>query len=281
MKQTRLRHGPEGLFKFVLLLFILAAFIASCEDQEQQEEGQIEEREEEYPGTEVTAIDSPYRQTQDSGKYTAAATDSNHIRIVFTTTESDSATPCERIDLVQVIQMFADGNPIKPGTYFNGFGYRDPTALDDDPNTAENESGIYVDHTKKADGTPWGKPGYNAPNQGPGTPGAKNGTTSNSDIEDAPQTGGGDNGFRSPTNAGGYQSVRYEFEVCAYCAKGHDCPDYFECITWVYEKTAADQAAGRSGRSRVTGQSNGPSAKFKKAVGKFNTAKGYTPCTSE
>jgi hypothetical protein len=278
MYQTRfVRHA--GLLRLVLLLFVVAAFVVGCKNKEQRKEEEEGRQQRQEPReTETRGIDTPYSKTEDSGKYTPAVADSNHIRVVFQTSKSDSATPCERIDIVQVVQIFADGRPLKEGEYYRPFNFTDTTALNDDPSTAENEHGTHVDHVKRGDGTVWGKPGYNAPDQGVGTPGAKNGTTTDSEIEDLPQTGGGDKRFKSPTNPGGYESVRFEFEDCAYCAKGHDCPHCFECITWVYERTAADKAAGKPGLSRVTGQSRGPSNKFKKALDKFNTARGYNPC---
>lgn len=110
---------------------------------------------------------------------TESADDSNRVKLVFDPDESDDVTKCEIIGQVQVIQMFADGKPKKPGDYYAGFSYRDVAALD---------NGTYVDHL----------PAHTSPDYqsaAAGSHGKKNGGSVKVVLHDAPNTVGGDKGF--------------------------------------------------------------------------------------
>jgi hypothetical protein len=198
---------------------------------------------------------TPWGGSQDQGGGTPGAGDTNRVDIVFDPSKSELTTPCEEIVLIQTVQMCANGIPVDPGVYYDGFEYRDDDAIDDQPDTSGDETGTYVDHLEDAS-TPY----YQASAGGPGSVGSSNGTSSNSSLVDAPATGGGNRGFD------GLQTVKYKFETCAFCAKGEDAGHYFGCLLWEYTKTGADQAAGTPGTSTFTGTSNQPSPGFQAAV---------------
>jgi hypothetical protein len=196
---------------------------------------------------------TPWSGSQDQGGATAAPGDTNRVDFVFDPSKSELTTPCEEIVLIQVAQICPNGIPVDPGTYHDGYEYRDDDAIDDQPDTSGDETGTFLDHVK-GDTTPYYQ------DTGGGSVGSSNGHSTNSTTADAPSTSGGNRGFPSLT------SVTMKFETCAFCRKGEDAGHYFGCITWEYTKTAGDQAAGTPGTSTFTGTSNQPSSGFTAAV---------------
>lgn len=207
-------------------------------------------------GQDVTS-GTPWEGSHDQGGGTPGAGDTNRVDIEFHPERSELTTPCEEIVLIQTIQMLANGIPVDPGDYYDGFDYRDDDTIDDDPNTSGDETGTYVDHLTDAT-TPY----YQASAGGGGAVGSSNGASTPSSIMDAPGTGGGDRGFN------GLQKVTYVFETCAFCAKGEDAGHYFGCIKWEYTKTTTDQTAvpARPGTSKFTGTMDQPSQGFRDAA---------------
>ena len=189
-------------------------------------------------------------------------TSGNRIDIEFDPDKSSKVKKCEEIVHVQFIRMFSDGVAIKPGTYYSGFKFRDPVTTND---------GWYVDHLKEEK-----TPDYQ---QGNGN-GKKNGGTTKATIVDAPNTGGGDKGFKSPTNPDGWKKVKYEFVAFAYCMKGDDCGKWYEGVQWEYKKTSDDHLGGKKGESKIINNNvtSKPTKSQLEAFEKFNKAKGFTPC---
>ncbi len=199
---------------------------------------------------------TPWEGSQDQGAATPAAGDTNQVSFEFHPERSELTTPCEQIALIQTCQMFADGVPLDPGDYFDGYEYRDDDAISDLPGTRADESSTYLDHVED-DTTPYYQ------DSGGGIQGESNGTVVASTTTDTPRTGGGDRGF--PRIA----DVLYKFEICAFCARGEDAGHYFGCLTWEFAKSAAEQAAGSPGTSRFTGTSDQPSEGFSAAVDRW------------
>lgn len=194
----------------------------------------------------------------------SASTSGNSFSITFDPSTSTPTPQGDRIQFIQSIQMTADGVAIKPGTYYSGFAYRDPTATSD---------ATYIDHLSNFT-TPY------LADHGFGTAGHSNSSgTANATFSDAPGTGGGDKGFHSASNPTGWRTVTYNFETLAFCTEGTDCGTWYDGIGWSYTKTAADQAAGNNGVSTTTNSLAAPSSSTIAAFNKFNSVKSFTPCT--
>jgi hypothetical protein len=206
--------------------------------------------------------------TDDSPEQTgmSASTSGNRIDFTFDPSTSSPKPQCSEIVIVQLIQMTADGSAIDPGTYYTPWTCRDAVVLSDSS---------YIDHDCPCV-TPYYTYCFN------GTPGSSNGSTSNATSMDAPMTGGGTRGFNSAANPTGWTTVRYNFETYGYCAAGTDCGSWYDGIQWNYTKTAADQAAGNNGTSTSTGSFLPPGGRSTviRAFDKFNSEKGFTPCTA-
>ncbi|MCP4674848.1 MAG: hypothetical protein GY854_04930 [Deltaproteobacteria bacterium] len=234
----------------------------------------------EHQAQERAARKPPFEHSKGMGQGTPSALndDPNRMDIVFDPKTSERATPCESIEIVQVVQRIVEGQPVKPGDGVEKFRFQDETALDDDPGTPENETGATVDHHKG-----WTTPGANSTGNGFGMSGTKGKFNMRSTFWDTPNTNGGDQGFKSPTNPNGSTNIRLDFESCAFCAKGHDCPDFFECVTWRLDRTPADADRRRpvGGFSYITGVQTEPSGMFKKAFEKFKGVKKYEPCSDD
>ena len=116
---------------------------------------------------------------------------------------------CDRIVITQSIKMTADGTALMPGTYYSPFKCRDVTALSE---------GTYLDHGKCTYTTPY------PVDRGIGTAGKRSATgTAKATYGDARRTSGGDKGFKSAANPGGWSTVTYYFKNYALCALGKDC----------------------------------------------------------
>lgn len=197
---------------------------------------------------------------------TTGVASGNSIDLTFNPATTTPTPDCDRIVMLQSIQMTADGSPIKPGTYYTPWTCRDPAALSD---------GTYIDHDCTCT-TPYYTDCFN------GTAGVSNATsTSAATIFDAPQTGGGTKGFRSVSNPTGWRTVLYKFKTYGFCAAGNNCPNFYEGVDWTYRKTDADHAAGNNGTSTVGSSLAvplGPSSPIHQAFYHFNSVKGFTPC---
>lgn len=193
----------------------------------------------------------------------------------FDPTTNLPAPDCDRIVITQSIRMTADGADIKPGTYYSPWACRDATTLSD---------GTYLDHGKCTYTTPY------PVDRGIGTAGKSNASgTAKATYSDGPTTGGGDKGFKSAANPGGWSTVTYYFENYALCASGKECaqvsgpvsgPTWYDGVAWQYTKTAADAAAGGAGRATATGSlaPPGAGATIIQAFNKYNAVKGFVPC---
>ena len=174
-------------------------------------------------------------------------TSGNSFTSEFDPTTSSPVPDCDRIVITQSVKMTADGTALMPGTYYSPWKCRDVTALSD---------GSYLDHGKCTYTTPY------PVDRGIGTAGKSNATgTAKATYGDAPATSGGDKGFKSAANPGGWSTVTYYFENYALCALGKDCapmsgplsgPTWYDGIAWQYAKTAVDDAAGGNGTATAT-----------------------------
>jgi hypothetical protein len=210
--------------------------------------------------TEANA-DDPGEQTTTSG-----STSGNRIDVTFDPTSTTPTPDCDRLILTQWIQMTADGSPIMPGTYRTPWTCRDPTALSDC---------TYLDHGSCAYKTPY------PVDRGIGSAGWSNASGSSpATYHDAPTASGGDKGFRSSSNPGGWQTLTYYFGNYAFCAAGTDCGTWYDGVGWEYTKTAADHAAGRAGTATATASLVAPSPgdRIIAAFDQYNSVKGFTPC---
>lgn len=204
------------------------------------------------PGGATTPATNPNEESKTSG---------NRIDIVFDPDKSCKITKCDKIVNVQVIQMLVDGKPIKPGDYYDGFKYRDKTAL---------ANGSYVDHLKTET-----TPDYQ---QGVGD-GKKNGSSGKATMNDTPSDSRNNLFYDATKNPTGWKEVVYKFETFAYCMKGPDCGKWYEGVTWEYKKTWEDARDGKNGVSSITDKNApGPSQNFLDAFNKFNKEKGFVPC---
>jgi len=200
---------------------------------------------------------------EERSKMTAAAK-GNVIDLTFDPATTKPVPKCTRIVTVQTVKDFADGKTIMPGTYYAPWKFKDKVALAD--STA-------IDHVA-SDKTPY----YT--DTGVGSEGHSNGGTKSATEKDTPNTGGGDKGFYSKTNASGWKTVKYEYETFGYCAEGTDCGQFYEGIAWTYTKTDADATAGKDGTVAVGSDlaKPGAAAPVVKAFDKFNTDRGFVPC---
>ena len=197
---------------------------------------------------------TPWSGSQDQGGATPAPGDTNGVNIVFDPSQYEPRILCDQIVMIQVAQICADGKPLDPGLYHDGYDSQDPDSIDDQPDTAEDETGAHVDSVE-GDETPYYQ------DTGVGSPGSSSGQSSTpSTLGDAPRTSGGNSSFPP------LSTVTFKFETCAFCAKGEDAGQYFGCILWEYTKTAADQAGGTPGTSTFTGTTSQPSPGFTAAV---------------
>lgn len=188
----------------------------------------------------------------------------NRIDIVFDPSKSKKVKKCSAIAHVQVIQMFIDNKHVKPSEYHSGFAYRDDTALDD---------GSYVDQL----------PRMSSPDPqsiGIGTYGQKNGGSTNTTFFDVPRDGRNNLFYDPKANPKGWKKVVWRFETFAWCKQGDDCGTWYEGVRWKYVKTWKDAQKGLDGNSIITSKkANKPSKTFIAAFDKFNSARGYSPCS--
>lgn len=200
-----------------------------------------------------------------AGPFDDSYTNDNQIKIIFSPARSEKAKKCQEIVDVQFIRMYADGEVIEPGTYYDAYDYRDAYTT---------EAGWYVDSLKDETTPDYQQGGTN------GRVGTVNGATVDAYITDAPQTGGGDKGFQSVSNPEGWETVVYEFCTFCWCMMGDQCDVWYEGFHWRYTKTAADAAAGRKGRAEIVDRlvADFPSG-LQAAFDKFNEVKNFTPCS--
>jgi len=217
---------------------------------------------EDAKGKSKTPIKSPVLTCPKNNPNAESKTKDNRIDIVFDPDKSKKVKKCNKIVHVQFNSRFADGKLIKPGDYYSGYKYKDKVAT---------SKGWTVDCLKTET-----TPDYQ---QGVGN-GKKNGGTVKAKISDAPQTGGGDNGFYDAnTNPTGLKKYVIKFATFAYCMEGPDCGTWYEGITWEYTKTWKDQRDGNKGTSTITNNCvEQPSPDHIEAFDKFNKEKGFTPC---
>ncbi len=208
----------------------------------------------------------PWSESRDRGRHDdSTPPPTNSVRLVFDPAAPGLAVACDEIIIIQTVQNWANGVPIRPDAYENtpvgrNAGERD---IDDLANTAVNEAGTYVD-------APLGIP----PASQPGSlnpAGVLPNASTPSELEDGPEIGGGDFGFKSPGNPHGWDVITWLFESCAYCIRGPDTGKFYGCLTWNYTRTADDAANGRMGNAVITGQSAGPSDGYRRAFDAFRT----------
>jgi hypothetical protein len=214
-------------------------------------------------GDEPTAEDQNQQEPQTS---IGATTAGNRIDFDFDPSTSVPKPKCDEIVIIQSIQMNADGAPILPGSWYTPWKCRDAVAL---------AGATYIDHDCPCN-TPYYTYCFN------GTAGSSNGVTVHATSVDAPDaTGGGDKGFRSAANPTGWTNLTWSFETYAFCAGGPECGTWYDGVRWDYKKTDADNTAGRHGASTASASilPPGPGATVVKAFDKFNSGKGFHPCT--
>ena len=206
-------------------------------------------------------------KTPFGGSRTGAGGASNRIDINFDPRSTSDACPCERIRFIQVMQILVDGIPVDPGDLWNDWEYRDNTALDDDPDTPEDETGVHVD---RVPGRTQPYYGGNGAGTGSSTVGQCNGTSTPGTMVDLPfmpdgyfQPGGPDAALGGDWDA---DEIVFKFETCAFCEAGEQVGRYFECVNWTYTRTKADVASGSPGRAAIEGTETGPSKAFTKAA---------------
>ena len=217
---------------------------------------------------------APFQLSKDLGRHNQKPDATrNEVRIVFDP-DSSAARDCREIVLIQALQIFVDGRPIRPGDYSKIdklAGNPDPEswAIDDLPATAGvDETGTFIDskappaaHGSKAGlKTPPGKTAKGLP-----LPAEEVDAT----LDDPPLAEGGDRGFRDAAHPNGYREVLWKFETCAYCNAGAEQGRYYGCIAWEHVRTADDAATKGRGRSRFTGQGAEPSPGFRAAYDRF------------
>ena len=216
----------------------------------------------------------PFRLSQDGGQHqTPPGTEPNEVKIVFNPDNSARCNACDEIVIIQTVQMFVDGQRIRPGQYSTGplAQVAETTTIPDQPGTPDtNEDGTFLD-SPNAPATHGSTPGSKVPGYTTSTGISVPPTESDAELIDPPMAEGGDRGFRTPNNPNGYQTIVWKFESCAYCEGGLDAGNFYECITWEHTRTAADAAANpsRKGNSKLKGQDTEPTAGFREAYRKF------------
>ena len=194
-----------------------------------------------------------------------ATVSGNRIDIEFDPAKSKKITKCDKIVHVQFIRMFVDGAAINPGDFASYFEYR---------RGITTAKGWYVDLLASET-----SPDYQ---QGNGV-GKKNdsGSTKATMMDQPSVPDGGDKGFyNKTTNPTGSKRLRFDFITYAWCMAGPDCGKWYEGMSWSYEKTYKDFAAGRPGKSKVTSKNIAadPSKDQIDAFDKFNSVRGFSPC---
>jgi hypothetical protein len=214
----------------------------------------------------------PWEGSKDRGQYTEVTPRlTNSVRIVFDPANAGWPVSCEEIVIIQTVQNWANGVPIRPEAYENkpvgqNAGDRD---IDDLPGTPDvNETGSYIDAPLGI--PPSSQPGSLSPN------GALPNVPTPAELEDGPEIGGGDFKFKSPANPHGWDVITWLFESCAYCIRGDDTGKFFGCLKWNYTRTAEQAAKGEMGDAIFTGQRDKPSAGFRAA---FDAFRGQYPTT--
>jgi hypothetical protein len=199
--------------------------------------------------------------------FSGSMTNQNQITVDFDPSLSSIVTTCAEIADIQFVRITADGNVLAPGTYYSGWTYRDAVT------TAAN---YWVDFLN---GEP--RPDYQ---QGGliGQLGYKNGGSRNAWIPDAPQTQGGDAGFYSTGNPGGWKTVLYEFWTYCWCMNGTQCGSWYQGLSWTYTKTWQDQRDGRLGVAAIVNNDIAPPpvTALIDAFNLFNTNFHYVPCAT-
>ncbi|MDJ0641350.1 MAG: hypothetical protein QNJ15_00900 [Erythrobacter sp.] len=210
------------------------------------------------------------------GTTTGRGGTANRIDITYDPSKSENACPCERIRFIQTAQVFVDGNATDPGDLVTAMEERDNTALDDDPTTERDETGLHVDRL-----TGRREPYYGGNGAGTGASvvGTCNGTSRSATMQDTPfyhdsffAPGGADSRQGNDWNA---NEIVVEFEACAFCESGERAGQFMECIKWTYRKTAADVAAGSNGRAELGETTSKPSKAFDKAVKRWIDTKNF------
>jgi len=196
-----------------------------------------------------------------------ASTSGNRIDFTFDPTAKTPKPNCDRIVIVQLIQMVIDGSPVTPGNLLAAWTCRDPVVM---PGTAH-----YIDHDCGCS-TPYYTDCFN------GTAGVStSATTQNATSFDAPRVQNDTiRKWKSPSNAGGIETAVFNFETYGYCGHGAECGQWYEGIQWTYNKTAAQHTAGSFGTSTVGSNLPVPGATSTVVAtyNRFNTVKSFTPC---
>lgn len=210
------------------------------------------------------------------GTTTGRGGTTNRIDITFDPSKSENSCPCERIRFIQTAQIFVDGSPTDPGDLITAMEPRDNTALDDDPATERDETGLHVD---RISGKKEPYYGGNGAGTGASTVGTCNGASRSATMQDTPffhdsffAPGGLDSRQGNDWNA---TEIVVEFEACAFCESGERAGQFMECIKWTYRKTATDVAAGSNGRAELGETTSKPSKAFDKAVKRWIDTKNF------
>ncbi len=260
----------------VVAALLLGTAHARGDDQDQEEGGQGNGTPPPAGGTTTTVFTptGPYSRSKDEGEHqTPPGTLPNEVSIIFSPGDSTKCNACDSIVLIQTVQMFVDGQRIRPDNYSNlVFSQVAETwTIPDQPGTPNtNENGTYLDSP--------GAPSTHGSTAGSKVPGHTTSsgidvplTNADATLIDPPMAEGGNRRFKSPGNPNGYQTVVWKFETCAFCERGADAGKFYECITWEHTRTAADAAANPSkkGKSEFKGQSDAPTDGYKAAYQKF------------
>jgi len=211
---------------------------------------------------------APWKESKDRGRHNRSEVPvpTNAVHLAFDPAAAGQRIRCDEIVIIQSVQSWANRVPIRPEAYEDrpvGHNAADRD-IDDLPETpGVNETGTYID-------APLGIP----PSSQPGSlnpAGALPNVATPAELEDDPEIGGGDFGFKSRTNPYGWDVVTWLFESCAYCIGGPDTGKFFGCLLWNYTRTATDAADGKPGNAVFTGQTTKPGAGYRKAFDAFRT----------
>lgn len=201
--------------------------------------------------------------------FSGTKTKDNIITVDFDPSVSTTATACSEIVDIQFVRITADGSSMKPGTYYSQFVYRDAVTTD---------ANWSVDFHKGEKTPDYQQAGL------VGAIGFKNDLGSkNAWIPDAPQTGGGDEGFYDLLrNPKGWKTVVIEFRTFCWCMKGTQCASWYEGLSWTFTKTWEDQRDSKTGKAEVVNNDIAPppADELIAAFDKFNSNFGFVPCST-
>jgi hypothetical protein len=199
-----------------------------------------------------------------------AVSSSNRIDISFDPAHSKKVTSCSKIVHIQFVRRFIDGKAVKPSKVdASTFGYKDAVTVDKGWGVDFLQSEVTPDYQQgSSDAT--------------NCEGHKNGGTQPAKMMDQPDYSGlAAKFYNKTTNPTGWKRVLLKFESYAWCMAGTDCGKWYEGVRWQYSMTWKDIRDGKSGTTKIVKKtlSDPPSKKQKEAFKKFNTAKGFTPCS--